>query len=553
MSSSTRPMRSSKRRRLVSMAVMTALASFGSSMVRADDPELQALKEQLKQLQKHVDEMEARENARDAQAAQNSQNAHPTAPVAQAPMSSQAVTPATQGAPPLANSSVTSAPAFYAGPVKVTLSGFVETMVVNRSRNESADWASNYNASIPFPNSHNYDLSEFHLTERQSRIAALAQGPSDATFATEAYVETDFGGATNGTNNEAAAFSPRVRHFYADYQDISNGWYFLFGQTWSLLTGEKTGMMPRNENIPLTIDGQYLVGFDWLRVSQLRVVKSFDANVFNVGFSAENPAAIISANSSANAPAINTFYQNPGVASAFVTTNNVTTDSLPDLVLKMSADPGWGHYEIFGLNRFFRSRSSIVGESGNHTRTGTGFGGSFLLPLVPKKLDFQGSFLGGHGVGRYGSAQLPDVTVSPVEGSLATLNGYQALTGLIYRPTDRLTFLAYGGREQVSARNYVVRVAGTTPAVYGYGYGSPFFSNAGCETEGSATCAANTSSLNDWDVGGWWKFYQGEIGNMQIGATWNYVKREIFSGIGGDLTTNINIVMVSFRYYPYQK
>jgi hypothetical protein len=538
-------------RRLIAMAVLVAVGSLNAPMVRADDQELQQLKEQIKQLQKHVEEIEARENAR-----QSEQNAHPNASVPTVPASSQAVATAVQTAPPVANAPADGTPSFYAGPVKVTLNGFVETMVVNRSRNESADWASNFNASIPFPNSHNYDLSEFHFTERQSRIAALAQGPSDGTFATEAYVETDFGGATNATNNESTSFAPRVRHFYADYQDITNGWYFLFGQTWSLVTGEKVGMMPRNENIPLTIDGQYLVGFDWLRLPQLRVVKTFDDNAFAVGFSAENPAAIVSPNATAGAPAITniSFYQNPGVSSAFVTTNNVTTDSLPDLVLKASADPGWGHYEVFGLNRWFRSRDIVAGSADNETRTGSGIGGSLLLPLVPKMLDFQASFLGGHGVGRYGSAQLPDVTVNPTNGALATLNGYQALAGLVYRPAARWTFMAYGGKEQVSARSYVVRGTGATPATFGYGYGSPLFSNAGCEIEGSALpCTANTSEVWDIDAGGWWKFYQGTLGNMQIGATWNYLRREIFSGIGGDPSTNINIVMVSFRYYPYQK
>jgi hypothetical protein len=143
------------------------------------------------------------------------------------------------------------------------------------------DWASNFNTGIPYPNSHNYDLSEFHLSERQSRIAALAQGPADSNYATEAYVETDFGGSTtNGNHNQSASFSPRVRHFYADYQSLQHGWYLLFGQNWSLVTAERTGMMPRQENIPLTIDGQYVPGFDWLRVAQVRLVKKCGEQVW---------------------------------------------------------------------------------------------------------------------------------------------------------------------------------------------------------------------------------------------------------------------------------
>jgi hypothetical protein len=92
-----------------------------------------------------------------------------------------------------------------------------------------------------------------------------------------------------------------------------------------------------------------------------------------------------------------------------------------------------------------------------------------------------------------------------------------------------------------------------TPAAYGYGYGNPLFSNAGCETEDSSTCAANTRAINSGTLGGWWKFYQGELGNMQIGATDTYIRREIFAGGGGSPATSINIVLLSFRYYPYQK
>ncbi len=91
-----------------------------------------------------------------------------------------------------------------------------------------------------------------------------------------------------------------------------------------------------------------------------------------------------------------------------------------------------------------------------------------------------------------------------------------------------------------------------TPVTYGYGYGNPLFSNAGCETEAVGTCTANTSSITSGTLGGWWKFREGPLGNFQIGATDTYLKRAIFAGVGAEPSTNMNIVMVSFRYYPYQ-
>ena len=46
-------------------------------------------------------------------------------------------------------------------------------------------------------------------------------------------------------------------------------------QNWSLATMNTNGITPRNENIPLTIDAQYVVGFDWQRTPQFRIAKDF--------------------------------------------------------------------------------------------------------------------------------------------------------------------------------------------------------------------------------------------------------------------------------------
>jgi hypothetical protein len=444
---------------------------------------------------------------------------------------------------------------FSAGPVNVTLNGFVEMMIVNRSTNEAADWASNYNTSISFPNSHNYYLSESHLTERQSRVAALVQGPSDPNVAIEGYLETDFGGTTsNGNYNETGSYSPRVRHLFADYQSKTGDWYLLFGQAWSLVTAEKFGMMPRDENIVPTIDGQYIPGFDWLRVPQVRLVKKFGGTLA-LGVSIENPAVLVTAGSSAGAPAIPSVYNAAGASSAFATGVNVTTDRRPDVVAKVGFDPGYGHYELFGYDREFRSRTSVGSMStpaswSNVTNTATGIGGSLLVPVVPKLLDFSGSFISGKGVGRYGSAQLADATLNPGDGSVTPIKGYHFLAGLILRPTPALTMYAFVGREHDDLSTYSFTTGGKT---YLYGYGVPAADNSGCEVEGG-TCDVITKTISEATLGGWYKFYQGALGNAQVGIQLTNVRREAFADAKGfGPSTHINIGLISFRYYPYQK
>jgi hypothetical protein len=55
--------------------------------------------------------------------------------------------------------------------------------------------------------------------------------------------------------------------------------------------------------------------------------------------------------------------------------------------------------------------------------------------------------LTGEGLGRYGSSQLPDVTIGP-DGSLTPLQTTQILLGLVAHPWTGLDVYAYGGRSK---------------------------------------------------------------------------------------------------------
>ncbi len=44
-----------------------------------------------------------------------------------------------------------------------------------------------------------------------------------------------------------------------------------------------------------------------------------------------------------------------------------STDIAPDMVAKIAVEPGWGHYELYGIGRLFRSRAAFA----NHTKAGT--------------------------------------------------------------------------------------------------------------------------------------------------------------------------------------
>src|SRR5262245_44433996 len=104
-------------------------------------------------------------------------------------------------------------------------------------------------------------------------------------------------------------------------------------------------------------------------------------------------------------------FVNTGGGGDFLQNVNVTADQAPDIIEKVAFDPGWGHYEIYGLQRFFSDNTlrcvvgpcvagstAMVGTADNKTTFGAGVGGSVLLPLIPKYLEFTASGLYGRGV-----------------------------------------------------------------------------------------------------------------------------------------------------------
>ncbi len=426
--------------------------------------------------------------------------------------------------------------------IKFTFGGFIAAESVYRSRNETADINSSFNGGIPFRNNPNYNLSEFRQSARQSRLTVLAEGDPDAHTALKAYIESDFlSAAATANSGESNSYNPRLRHGYMTVDRDDYGFHFLAGQTWSLLTLDKVGIQPRQEQIPLVIDAQYIPGFTWDRNPQLRVVQDFGKTVW-LGLSVESPQASIVGASPAN-----TTTTNPGVSGGLLNpTANYSTDSEPDFVAKLAFDPGWGHYEVYGVGRNFRDRSGFS----NHSTYGGGAGAAMILPLLAeRKLDFQASFLTGRGIGRYGAAQLPDATINS-SGGLDPIRETQFLLGLIARPNPLLDIYLYGGVEKADAT-----FSGTT-----FGYGNPALNNTACfaAEAGSATtavaappagCQANTSRVRQATLGSWYRFYKGNYGTAQFGLQYSYTSRDAFAGVGGAPSTNDNMIFTSFRLY----
>ena len=120
-------------------------------------------------------------------------------------------------------------------------------------------------------------------------------------------------------------------------------------------------MMPGAENTPLTIDAQYVPGFNWDRNPTIRLVGDWNKTVW-YGISIEEsggrpagrvrqqiPTAVPGA-----APGFATNFNNTCTGCGLLNCTTTCTNNIaPDIVEKLAFDPGWGHYEVLGLQRWF--------------------------------------------------------------------------------------------------------------------------------------------------------------------------------------------------------
>ena len=442
------------------------------------------------------------------------------------------------------------------GPATVTLGGFLAMETLYRSRNEGADIGSTF-SGIPFPSTSTAHTSELRFSARQSRLSILAQGNADADTHLAFYGEFDFmAGPGSANSNESNSYSPRIRNVYGTVDWDAEGVELLAGQNWSLLTLNSHGITPRNEVPPATIDAQYSVGFNWARQPQIRIVKNWDHQVW-VAVSVENPQTTFAgAPGNGTATGVTVVDSIAGSSEFDKTVNVLSLNHVPDVIGKVAWEPRFGdsqplHIEAFGIYRSFYDRTEITAANTqglpagntNFNESGGGVGGSIAYSVIPKTLDLQITAMTGSGIGRYGSGQLPDVTIRP-NGLLAPIQETTALFGATWHVTPMLDIYSYAGQEAELPKYFNL---GTTHL----GIGNPAVVNTGCATEGGA-CSVNLQAENQINGGFWWRIYQGKFGSFRFGGQYSYTKLISFAGsTGTHAPTDDSMFFTSIRYYPF--
>jgi hypothetical protein len=469
--------------------------------------------------------------------------------------------------------------------INITPGGFLAAETIYRTKATGGDIPTAFSA-LPYEGADAYTLGEFYGSARQSRVTLLAEGKT-SWGTLRGYYEADWlGTGISSNNNQSNSYVLRQRILYGQAETNSH-WTFAGGQLWSLATEDKKGITssPADVLTPLTVDPNYVTGFVWTRQYGFRVVKS--GKYAAIGLAVENPQLLYTASLAGNTPyavlgsaGANGGNYNAGISSCSPSTSivnyadqenvddfgdlvhiavpvyktvnscaniaNLSFNQAPDVLVKAAFDPGWGHYEIFGIGGFAHetvypgetTNSNLyggitdvlasqtagakvlaapalttAGSYSNSIKLG-GVGASLRVPLVANKLTFGAKGLYGPGMGRYGDSTLADVTAD-ANGNLAPIHNLSGLFTVEATPTPRLTiYLNYGG-------DYAGRTDFATPTATTLSAPSACFitpSAPGCQTYKTLSSTAQV------DAGAW-------------GATWAAPKPAAV-GYGSRLLSN---------------
>jgi hypothetical protein len=304
---------------------------------------------------------------------------------------------------------------FRIGGTEFTPGGFVEFQNVFRSTNTGNVSATNF-WSIPFSNTPAGHLTEFRSTGQYSRYSLKVAGKYGENNIL-GYLEGDFNG--NDAANVFVTSNSHTNRLRVYWVDLKRGkWEFLGGQTWGLLTPNRTGMSPMPSDLAITIgdDAQTHVGLNYTRANEFRLIRHFN-DKFQWGVAMENAQQFIGQGNEVIFPsafnaALGGQFDNGAVPGA--------PNAYPDLMTKMAYDSTLGgrkfHFEAGGL--MTSAKTAIVptlaaATFSKHTKIGAGMQAALNYEVF-KGLRVLGSGMWGTGIGRYLIGMGPQAVVAPV-------------------------------------------------------------------------------------------------------------------------------------------
>lgn len=570
----------------------------------AQERQLRELRESLEAQQAQIDALKQQLSTKDGQTTEAQQQAaQAQQQAAQAAEAAQAAKAAAQDASSKASEASTSV-----NDLKTTTAGLSQTVVTTQQQvkdevespssvhykgvtitpvaffaAEGVYRKSSINSGIntpfnttPFPGSNEGHISELNFSARQSRIGGLFVGDA-GTLKLSGYIEADFLSAgVTSNSNQSNSYTLRQRQFWGQAM-TKGGFAVTGGQMWSLVTEDGVSTNARSEKLPATIDPQYMVGYIWTRQPEFRIQQMFGqpkTGAFTLAMSVEQAqiTGFTAASATSGAVPNNFFFAGTGTGGGlFNSTTTYANNVAPDVIVKSAYDMPHAHFELGGIARFLRdyyypilsvSPSNVYTLAANQQSNTKAAGGIFGSARVTPShfITMAVQAMAGTGVGRYGSAQLADATVRP-DGTLEPIRNYHGLLSIETHPAKAWDVFAYYGGE------YAQRTVYTTATGALIGYGPRNLSDTGCyalpPNPGSSTggspsasgCSSPTRYIQEGMIGFTYRAYDSpKFGRLQYQATYSYLQRNLWSGIGNATTptgprAENSMIHVSMRYY----
>ncbi|PKU24952.1 hypothetical protein CWS72_08745 [Telmatospirillum siberiense] len=390
---------------------LKALVNELKSQVLEQRAQVKDLKAQINNLNAQVTDQKQQVNAQSAQV-QSQSSALQKVEAQQQVLEQKQVTPAP--VPTLAAN--TGKPGYLAIPgtnTSVKIGGYVKLDVTDDvSSNISGSGASgnpaSYNRSNFDPTAIPLDKSaashrngQVNFSAQESRLNLTTLTNTDRLGEVKSVIEGDF----YNTSSNGNFF--RLRHAYVSAAG------FTAGQTWSTFSDLDTGG-------PETLDFGGPVGWAATRQAQLRYTAALPTGSLDVAV--ERPSADLK-------------------TATGVTDNHI--DRIPDVVVRYSVDPSWGHVAVAGLGRYLTNDAGTTVDQQHANKLVYGvLAGVGIKTIGKDKLVLQ--TVDGNGIGRY-LEQGEGVSAVLLNGAIKPIDIWGGVVGYTHFWTDALrSSAAYG-------------------------------------------------------------------------------------------------------------
>jgi hypothetical protein len=442
------------------------------------------------------------------------------------------------------------------GGAEFTPGGFMDFTTWGRSTNLGSGIGSSF-GSAPYSNGAAGQLSETRFSMQNSRIS-LDVNANYVGFDWHGHIEADFlGFAPPNLYVTSNSNTLRSRLYWIDGR--KGKFEFLGGQSWSMMTPNRTGLSANPSDIFYSqdMDTNYQLGLTWARQAQFRLIYH-PTDTVAAGISIEDGDQLYGNATVPSSLAGQGDNGSGGINNANVATNPAAPAVAPDVVAKVAFDPMIGklheHVEFAGVmtqTRIFDPTAKV-----RNSATGGGFSANFNLELV-KNFHFILNTFYSDGAGRYIFGLAPNFVVDYNAAGVyhpSLVHADSGIAGFEYQINKQTMFYAYYGAMYVG-RDYGLNCytqaippmspPGTTaacnfsmvtssPQYVGYGY--PGSSNS------------QNRSIQEPTIGVIETFWKNpHYGALQLITQYSYLNRNPWV-VSGPRDAHLSMAYVDLRY-----